>query len=168
MSKSSYRLHDEFSTSHEDPLIRFLHKAIRFSIRILAVLMVAVILWGVVDVLYVMYQQLMAPPKFMITVNDIFQLFGAFMVVLIAIEIFLNIRLYLGTEMLPVQLVIATALMAIARKVIVLDFDKTDASYIVAIAAVIAALGATHWLLSNERPVKPGSQSPLIPGDKGD
>jgi uncharacterized membrane protein (DUF373 family) len=168
MSKSSYRLHDEFSTSHEDPLIRALHKTIRFSIRILAVLMVAVILWGVVDVLYVMYQQLMAPPKFMITVNDIFQLFGAFMVVLIAIEIFLNIRLYLGTDMLPVQLVIDTALMAIARKVIVLDFEKTDASYIVAIAAVVAALGASHWLLSREKPVQPGTQAPLIPDGEVD
>jgi uncharacterized membrane protein (DUF373 family) len=168
MSKSSDRLHDEFSASHEDPLIRFLHRTIRFSIRILAVLMVAVILWGVVDVLYVMYQQLMAPPKFMITVSDIFQLFGAFMVVLIAIEIFLNIRLYLGTEMLPVQLVIATALMAIARKVIVLDFDKTDASYILAIAAVIAALGATHWLLSQEKPLKPGTAGQLIPGGESD
>jgi uncharacterized membrane protein (DUF373 family) len=163
MSKTSYRLHDEFSVSHKDPLIRFLHKTIRFSIRILAVLMVAVILWGVVDVVYVMYQQLMAPPRFMITVSDIFQLFGAFMVVLIAIEIFLNIRLYLGTEMLPVQLVIATALMAIARKIIVLDFEKTEASYILAIAAVIAALGVTHWLLSQEKPRKPGAEAPLIP-----
>jgi uncharacterized membrane protein (DUF373 family) len=163
MSKTSYRLHDEFSVSHEDPQIRFLHKTIRFSIRILAVLMVAVILWGVVDVVYVMYQQLMAPPRFMITVSDIFQLFGAFMVVLIAIEIFLNIRLYLGTEMLPVQLVIATALMAIARKIIVLDFEKTEASYILAIAAVIAALGVTHWLLSQEKPRKPGAEAPLIP-----
>jgi uncharacterized membrane protein (DUF373 family) len=163
MSKTSYRLHDEFSVSHEDPLIRFLHKTIRFSIRILAVLMVAVILWGVVDVVYVMYQQLMAPPRFMITVSDIFQLFGAFMVVLIAIEIFLNIRLYLGTEMLPVQLVIATALMAIARKIIVLDFEKTEASYILAIAAVIAALGVTHWLLAQEKPRKPGAEAPLIP-----
>lgn len=168
MSKSSYRLHDEFSTSHKDPLIRVLHRMIRLSIRILAVLMVAVILWGVVDVVYVMYQQLMAPPKFMITVSDIFQLFGAFMVVLIAIEIFLNIRLYLGTEMLPVQLVIATALMAIARKVIVLDFEKTDASYIVAIAAVIVALGATHWLLSQEKPLKPGTETPLLPDPESD
>ena len=38
--------------------------------------------------------------------------------VLIAIEIFVNIRLYLGADVLPVQLVIATALMAICRKII--------------------------------------------------
>jgi uncharacterized membrane protein (DUF373 family) len=168
MSKPRRRNHDEFSVSHEDPLIRFLHKLIRLSVQVMAVLMVLVIMWGVGDVIYVMFQKLMAPPMFMLTVNDIFQLFGAFMVVLIAIEIFLNIRLYLGTDMLPVQLVIATALMAIARKVIVLDFEATDAIYILAIAAVVIALGATHWLLSNERIEKADASLPLIPAKEDD
>jgi len=38
--------------------------------------------------------------------------------------------------------------MAIARKVIILDFETTDAMTILAIAAVVLALGLTHWLLS--------------------
>ena len=61
--------------------------------------------------------------RLLLDINDIFYTFGAFMAVLIAVEIFINIRLYLGTNVFPVQLVVATALMAIARKVIVLDFD---------------------------------------------
>jgi uncharacterized membrane protein (DUF373 family) len=68
------------------------------------------------------------------------------MAVLIAIEMFINIRLYLGTNVLPIQLVIATALMAIARKVIVLDLDRISSDYVFAIAAVVLALGVTHWL----------------------
>ncbi len=140
--------HEEFPREHSDPLIRFLHEVIRFGIRILAVLMVAVILWGVADVVYVIYINVVAPPRFLLDVNDIFQVFGAFMVVLIAVEIFINIRLYLGTDELPFRLVIATALMAIARKVIVLDITTTEASYILAIAAVTLALGVTYWLIS--------------------
>ncbi len=49
------------------------------------------------------------------------------MVTLIAIEIFLNIVLYLRDDVLHVKLVLATALMAIARKVIVLDYKTTGA-----------------------------------------
>ena len=45
-------------------------------------------------------------------------------VVLIAIEIFINIRLYLGSNTMPIKLVLGTALMAIARKVIVLDLTN--------------------------------------------
>jgi len=142
--------HEELSETHPIPLIRHLHSIIRGSVKILAILMVAVILWGVVDVFYVIYLKLMTPPMFMLDVNDIFQAFGAFMVVLIAIEIFINIRLYLGTNEIPVKLVIATALMAIARKVIVMDLEKITSDYIFAIAAVVLSLGVTFWLISRE------------------
>ncbi len=143
-------IHEELPKEHSDPLIGFLHRVIRLAIKVLAVLMVLVIIWGIGDVIYVLYQRLGTEPYFLLDVNDIFQTFGAFMAVLIAVEIFINIRLYLGTDELPVRLVTATALMAIARKVIVLDLDKISADYILAIAAVTIALGVTHWLISKK------------------
>ena len=162
MSGKNSAIHDELSSRHEDATVRLMHIVIRLCVRVLSALMVVVILWGVADVVYVIGEKLWAPPRFLMTVNDIFQLFGAFLVVLIAIEIFINIRMYLGSEVLPVKLVIATALMAIARKVVVLDFERTDAIYILAIAAVVAALGFTHWLLSKEKTME-SETSPLLP-----
>lgn len=106
--------HEELPETHEDPLISALHRIIRIVVRLLAILMVLVIIWGIGDVVYVLYQRLNAPPFLLLDINDIFETFGAFMAVLIAIEIFINIRLYLESNVLPVQLVIATALMAIA------------------------------------------------------
>ena len=140
--------HEELPEEHADPLIRQLHKLIRLSIRLLAVLMVAVILWGTADVVYLIYGRLAEPPIFLLDVGDIFEIFGGFMVVLIAVEIFINIRLYLGSDVLPMQLVIGTALMAIARKVIVLDLEVVSANYVLAIAATVLALGVTYWLIS--------------------
>lgn len=149
--KRQHLLHDELPEEHEDPLIGVLHRIIRVGVKVLAILMVFVILWGIFDVVYVLYQQLASPPLLLLEVGDIFRLFGAFMVVLIAIEIFINIRLYLGTHVLPIQLVIATALMAIARKVIVLDIETVSAEYVLAIAAVVLALGVTHWLVARKQ-----------------
>ncbi|WP_205743497.1 phosphate-starvation-inducible PsiE family protein [Halomonas alimentaria] len=143
-------LHDELPKEHEDPLIRRLHLVIRFAIKVLAVLMVLVIIWGVLDVIYVLYSRFIAPPVMLFEVSDIFVIFGAFMVVLIAVEIFINIRLYLGTNLLPIRLVVATALMAIARKVIILDIATVTAQQMLAIAAVVLALGVTHWLVGKE------------------
>lgn len=140
-------LHDELPAEHEDPLIRRLHLVIRFAVKVLAVLMVLVIIWGVFDVIYVLYTRFIAPPLFLFEVKDIFVIFGAFMVVLIAVEIFINIRLYLGTNILPIRLVVATALMAIARKVIILDISLITAAEMVGIAAIVLALGVTHWLV---------------------
>jgi len=48
-----------------------------------------------------------------------------------------------------VKLVLATALMAIARKVIVFDFEDVGHQHVLATSAVILALGITYWLISN-------------------
>jgi uncharacterized membrane protein (DUF373 family) len=140
-------IHEELSTEHHDPLIRNLHAIIRVCIKFLAILMVLVIIMGVVDVCYVLYVRMMAPPFLLLSVSDLFAAFAAFMVVLIAIEIFINIRLYLGSNTLPIKLVIGTALMAIARKVIVLDLTNTTPIYIFAISAVVLSLGVAYWLV---------------------
>lgn len=132
----------------EDGLIKVLQYVIHFAVKVLAVLMTLVILWGVADVFYVMYQRLMAPPFMLLTVTDILAIFGSFLSVLIAVEIFINITVYLKYDALPIKMVIATALMAVARKVIMLDFKELDWPYIVATAAVIIALGLTYWLIS--------------------
>lgn len=145
-------IHQELSPDYHDPFIRILHRVIRACVRMLAVLMVVVIFLGVVDVCYHLYDSLKEPPIAHLTVSEIFEIFGAFMVVLIAIEIFINIRLYLGSNTLPIRLVIATALMAIARKVIVLDITQIDSSYIFAIGVVTLALGLTYWLVDARTP----------------
>jgi len=142
--------HEELPTQHPDPLISFLHLVIRVAVKVLAVLMALIIIFSVVDVIYVFYVRLSAPPIFMLGVRDIFQLFGTIMVALIAIEIFVNVRLYLGTDVLPVRLVVATALMAVARKVIILDLDEIEAEYVFGIAAIALSFGITYWLLSKK------------------
>lgn len=135
---------------HEDRTIRFLHRIIRVAVKVLAILMVLVIVWGIGDVIYVLYQRLVEPPFLFLQINDIFATFGAFLAVLIGIEIFINISMYLSTNVIPVRLVIATALMAISRKVIIFDFDKITPPYIYGTAAVVFALGITYWLITKK------------------
>lgn len=135
---------------HEDATIRFLHRIIRVAVKVLAVLMVLVIVWGIGDVIYVLYQRLAEPPFLLLQINDILATFGAFLAVLIAIEIFINIRMYLSTNIIPVRLVVATALMAIARKVIIFDYEKITPPYIYGTAAVVMALGITYWLVTKK------------------
>jgi len=141
--------HEELPENHKDPLLKVLHRTIRFAIRLLAILMVLVIYWSIADVVYVLYLKLSTPPYFLLDVEDILQTFGAFMVVLIAVEIFINIRLYLGSNVIPVELVVATALMAVARKIIVLDLKIVSAEQIIGLALVTIALGVTYWLLKS-------------------
>lgn len=139
--------HIELPVDDPDPIVRMSHYVIRFAVKLLAILMVFVILLGIGDVVYVLYQRLTSPPMFLLDISDIFETFAAFLAVLVAIEIFVNIRMYLGSSELPVKLVLATALMAVARKVIVLDFGKLEALDVFSLAAVVLGLGITYGLV---------------------
>lgn len=124
-----------------------LQSVIHVAVKILAVLMVVVILFGVADVVYVLYTRLNAHPYYLIEISDILATFGAFMAVLIAIEIFINIVSYLRDDSIQLEIVIATAYMAILRKVIVLDYKETAPEYVLATAAVVLALSVGYWLV---------------------
>jgi len=133
-----------------EPLVHVLHIVIRFCVRLLAVLMTMVIIWSVVDVAWILYQKFTQPPTGILNEGDILAVFGTFMAAVIAIEIFINIVLYLRDDVLHVKLVLATALMAIARKVIVLDFKTIQPEYVWATAAVILALSIGYWLVARK------------------
>ena len=137
-----------------DPFLRRLYQAIHAAVRILAVIMVVVIFGGVIDVVWVLYQRMMAPPRFFLTISDILATFGAFLAVMIAIEIFENLTLYLRKDVIHVEIVMATALMAIARKVIVLDYKELSSDYVWATGAVVLAASVGYWLVITKKASK--------------
>jgi uncharacterized membrane protein (DUF373 family) len=134
----------------DDALIRHLYRVIRYSVKALAVIMVLIVIWGIADICWVIYRQLNQPPFYLLKMSDILVTFGAAITVLIAIEIFINVILYLREDVIHVKLVVATALMAIARKVIVFDFKELAADYVYATGFVVLALGVTYWLLTRQ------------------
>lgn len=145
----------------EDRFLWLLKNIIHVCLKVLGLLMIFVIIFGVVDVAWTIYQRLVAEPRFILTMGDILVTFGAFMVVLISIEIFQNIILYLRDDVIHVKIVLATALMAIARKVIILDYDELDPMYIFATGIVLLATGITYFFVH-----KLPDKDQIEPGDK--
>ena len=131
----------------DDRFLWALKGIIHLSLKLLGLLMILVIVFGVIDVAWTIYQRIIATPKFILTIGDILMTFGAFMVVLIAIEIFQNIILYLRDDVIHVKIVLATALMAIARKVIILDYEELEPMYIFATGIVLVATGITYFFV---------------------
>jgi uncharacterized membrane protein (DUF373 family) len=139
--------HEELSLDEEDRLMNILHHTIRGAVKVLAVLMVFTILWGVVDVVYILYQQLLAPTFTTFSIRDIVPIFGSSLAPIVAMAIFVNITLYIRKDVIHVKLVMATAMMAMARKVIIFDFSKITPLFIFGTATVVLALGITYWLI---------------------
>lgn len=131
----------------DEPLIKNLNVIVRYCVRMLAILMTIVIIMGVVDVGWILYQKLLAEPVWILTISDMLAAFGAFMAVLIAIEILINITVYLQDDVIHVKIVMATGLMAVARKVIILDYDTVEPAYVYATAAVVVAMSVGYWMV---------------------
>jgi len=131
-----------------DPLIRVLNKVVTCTVKVLAVLMVFVILWSLIDVIIYITYQVSSLTLSRFNIENLIGTLGAFLAVLIAIEIFLNIIFYLKKDAIHVPLVLSTALTAVARKVIILDYSTATPQHVYATAAVIFAVGITYWLVS--------------------
>jgi len=146
------------SKRQEGPLVRSLYGSIRYAIRVLAVLMVLVIWWGVADVVYVLYSRISAHPYFLLEISDILATFGAFMAVLIAVEVFVNIVGYLSDHEIHIDIVLATAYMAVLRKIIILDYKEVSPDYVYATAALAVALAIGYWL-TKKTPLRSSDKS---------
>jgi len=75
--------------------------------------------------------------------------FGMIFTVIIALE-FKRSLLVLAERrdsIVQVRTVILIALLAVVRKLIILDLSSTDAFHLLALAAAILALGAVYWLV---------------------
>jgi uncharacterized membrane protein (DUF373 family) len=72
--------------------------------------------------------------------TTLFELFGLFLNVLIALEILENITAYLRKHTIQVELVIVTSLIAVARKIIILDLEKKGSDDLIALAVAVISL----------------------------
>src|SRR6202163_3702126 len=75
--------------------------------------------------------------------------FGMILTVIIGLEFKKSLLVVAERRDTVVQIrsVVVIALLAICRKVIILDLTETDALHVVAFAAAILALGVVYWLM---------------------
>ncbi len=82
--------------------------------------------------------------------HEVFQrVFGEIMTLLIALEFNHTLQYVVTREQSIIQtkVVLLIALLALARKIIVLDLNKTGYEMLLGMAAVILVLGVTYWLM---------------------
>ncbi len=139
---------DSLTEKNHDAFIGFLNQAVVLSVKLLCVLMVIVIWLTLIDVVMNIVNQAMNSLSSVFETTNLINDLGNFLIVLIAIEIFLNITFYLKKHVVHVPLVLATALTAVARKVIVLDYTTCESLQIIALASVILAVGVSYWLIT--------------------
>jgi uncharacterized membrane protein (DUF373 family) len=122
--------------------------------KILSLCMLIVIVAAIGDLLVFMSKELLSFANYGSFYRTLFKVFGLFLNVLIALEILENITGYLKKHVLQVELVIVTSLIAVARKIIILDLDKVSGMDIIGLGIAVLSLSICYLIIriGNSKP----------------
>ena len=118
----------------------FLKKFERFIVICLTLMMVVVVTLTTMELAWIIIRDIVSDPIILLEIDEILEIFGFFLLVLIGIELLETIKAYLKTKVVHVEIVLEVALIAISRKVIILNIEKYESLTLVGIAALIAAV----------------------------
>jgi uncharacterized membrane protein (DUF373 family) len=111
----------------------------------LAVLLTIVVTLSTVHLGFLIAEEIWSPPRFLIPVQGLLEIFSFFLLILIGVELLETLKAYLRKDAIHVRLVLEVALIAMARKVIILEPGNVSALTLFGMAALILALGVAFY-----------------------
>ncbi|NTU42165.1 MAG: phosphate-starvation-inducible PsiE family protein [Nitrospirales bacterium] len=134
-------------------MFEYLRRLKTLLISALSVMMAIVLLLSTIELGWVIAKDIITPPYLLLDINELLEIFGLFMLVIIGVELLESImKTYLSERVDHVQIVMAVAMIAISRKVIILDVKEVSSLTLIGIGVIIAALSTGYFLIRRRRP----------------
>jgi uncharacterized membrane protein (DUF373 family) len=126
--------------------MRVAKKWMSFIVLILMTIIVAV---AIVELGIILYLDLFDPTDdvLFLEIDEIFRIFGFFFIILIGFELVETIEMYFKDNVIHAEVVLLVAVIAVSRKVILLDLEKYDPLAIIGLGIIILALGGCYWFI---------------------
>jgi len=86
------------------------------------------------------------PLNFMV-LDNLLAIFGLFLLILIGVELLETMKIYLRDDTVHIEVIILVAIIAIARKAVVLDLEKVDAITIMSLGILVIALATGYFII---------------------
>ena len=128
-------------------MLKFLKKFERIIITTLTVMMVVTISLATIELGWLIIKDIITPPIILLEIDELLDIFGLFLLVLLGIELVSTLKTYLTENEIHVEVVFAVALIAIGRKVIILDVKEIPSASLLGIAAIIISLSVGYFLV---------------------
>jgi uncharacterized membrane protein (DUF373 family) len=123
----------------------------RAVVVFLMVLLMVVTGLAVLELGWLLFRDLSSTREVLLDKDELLQLFGFFLLVLIGVELLSALKGFIRSRMIHLEIVLQVALTAVAQKVIVLDTTKAGGLSLLGIAAIILALAAAYWSIRAAR-----------------
>ena len=126
-------------------MTRFPKQFERIIVVSLITMMMVVVLISTAELAWIIIQDIITPPIILLGIEELIDIFGFFLLILIGVELLDTIKAYLDTKVVHVEIVLEVAVIAIARKVITLDPKDYPGLTLVGVAAMIMALAGAFY-----------------------
>ena len=131
--------------------MKSLEKIEKIIVLSLLVMMVAVVLLSTIELAWLIIKDIGTPPIFILEIDELLDIFGMFLLVLIGVELLETVKMYLENKTVHVEVVFTVAMIAIARKVIILDVKELSSLTLIGIGVIIFALSAGYYLVRRNK-----------------
>jgi uncharacterized membrane protein (DUF373 family) len=133
-------------------MLELVNKFERGVYYVLMFMLAAVIFLGVIELIIILLSATMADLSYRLVNHEILEIFGYFLLILIGIELLETMKSYLVKNEIHVEIIILVAIIAVARKIILLDpflegVELLNSAGMIALGVVIIALAASYFLV---------------------
>jgi len=132
-------------------MIQIIDKIEKYIYAALMILLVIVLIAGMADLVWVLYEYLVTSSPYLLVPHEAVSVLGAFLLVLIGVELLDMLKAYFRENTIHVEIVILLAIIAVARKVILVDpSEMTGYEYgfeLIGIGVIFVGLAAGYYLI---------------------
>ncbi len=130
-----------------EPMLKHIEKFERVINVTLLLMLALVVVLATIDLGWIIVKDMLTPPVILLDSEELLELFGAFLLVMIGLELLNTIKIYITEKTVHVEVVLTVGIIAIARKVVVLEPEMLDGTTLLGIAAVIFALTVGYYFV---------------------
>ena len=137
-------------TDHTPPALKkFIRLVERTIIKTLIVLMSILLILATIELAYVLAISVYnsSDEHLVFNLGNLMNIFGVVLLVVIGIELLDTIKVYFRKHVIHVEVVMLVAIIAIARKVIVMDIEDHSGIDFLGIAGIMIALAGGYYLI---------------------
>lgn len=115
--------------------------------RVLLAMMAGVVVLATIELGWILVKDLVTPPRILLEIHELLELFGQFLLVLIGIELLHSLKAYVESREIHLEAVLAVAVIAVARKIVVLEPKELPEGALLGIGALMLALTLGYYLV---------------------
>lgn len=116
-------------------------------VTVLIFMMSLILISATLELVYTLFMDFYNNETILISLDTLMDSFGGFLLILIGIELLETIKVYLKQNIVHVEVVVLVAIIALARKIVIIKIEEMPFITTIGMALLIMALSASYFLL---------------------